>query len=156
MDIIIGIGEYAISNKKEDVLKTYALASCVGITMYCPLTKVGGMIHIALPNHHITELNHSKPGYYASLGVPLLLDMMEKKFHCKKDNLIIQLFGGADSINKMDCFNIGRKNINAITNLLTKMSLKYSFTSVGGHLSRTIEMDIESGQIKMHTQPINI
>lgn len=156
MNIIIGIGEYAISNKKEDTLKTYALASCVGITMYCPLSKVGGMIHIALPDHQITKVQNNKPGYYASLGVPLLLDMMERKFNCKKGNLKIQLFGGADSINKVDFFNIGKKNIQEITYLLTKMNLQYSSTNVGGYFSRTIEMDIATGQIKFHTQPIKI
>lgn len=156
MDNIIGIGQYAVSNKKEDVLKTYALATCVGITMYCPVNEAGGMIHVALPDHQSNGVYSSKPGYYASLGVPLLLNMMEKKFDCNKKDLIIQLFGGAESINKKDCFHIGKKNLHAITNVLDQMNLKYSFSSVGGHMSRTIEMNATTGHIKMHTQPIKI
>lgn len=156
MDIIIGIGEYGISNRKDDVLKTFALASCVGVTMYCRQVMAAGMIHIVLPNHQIKGGNLSKPGYYASLGVPMLIEKMEKEFKCNKKDLVIQLFGGANSICKSDLFLIGKKNIQAISNILTKMNLRYSLSEVGGNMSRTIEMDILSGQVKIHTQPIKI
>ncbi len=156
MDIIIGIGEYAISNRREDVLKTFALASCVGVTMYCPISSAAGMIHIALPEYQINNGSLSKPGYYASLGLPLLLHKMEKEFGCKKSDLVIQLFGGADSIRANDYFLIGKKNIYAITNMLTKMQLRYSNAEIGGNLSRTIEMDVATGRITIHTQPIKI
>jgi len=156
MDIIIGIGEYGISNKKEDVLKTFALASCVGVTMYCPKVSAAGMVHIALPMNQTINESLSKPCYYASLGVPLLLDKMEKEFNCKQKDLVIQLFGGADSVNKNDYFLIGRKNIIYITNLLEKMELRYSYGGIGGNLSRTIEMDVATGCIKIHTQPIKV
>ncbi len=33
-DIIIGIGEIAVSNKPGDIIKTYALGSCVAVIMY--------------------------------------------------------------------------------------------------------------------------
>lgn len=156
MDIIIGIGEYGISNKKEDVLKTFALASCVGVTMYSEVDKVAGMIHIALPEQQTRNDKLSKIGYYASQGVPLLLHKMEKEFGCKQKDLEIQLFGGADSICKADNFLIGKKNILAITSLLAKMQLRYSFGGVGGNLSRTIVMDVATGSIKTHTQPLRI
>ncbi|MHB8129598.1 MAG: chemotaxis protein CheD [Mobilitalea sp.] len=155
MDIIIGIGEYAISNKQADRLKTFALASCVGVTMYCPNKLAAGMIHIALPNHTIST-NISKPGYFASLGVPLLLDKMCKEFGCKKNDLVIQLFGGADSLYENDNFLIGKKNLLAITNFLKQKELKYSYKEVGGNISRTLEMDVATGHIKVHSQLICI
>lgn len=156
MQIIIGIGEYGISNKKDDSLKTFALASCVGITMYNPITSAAGMIHIALPDHQINGGSINKPGYYVSLGIPLLLQKMEKVFGCKKNGLIVQLYGGADSISNNDCFCIGRRNLEAITKLLTKMDLCYSLGGVGGKISRTIEMEVATGYIKISTQPIRI
>lgn len=156
MDIIIGIGEYAISNRQEDVLKTYALASCVGVTIYCPINSVAGMIHIVLPDYQTMNEGLSNPGYYASLGLPLLLHKIEKEFGCKKGDLVIRLFGGADSIRENDYFLIGKKNIYAITNILNKMELKHSIAEVGGNLSRTIEMEVATGHITIHTQPIKI
>ena len=155
MNIIIGIGEYAVSNKKADVLKTFALSSCVGVTMYCPKKYVAGMIHIALPNHTIGT-SISKPGHYASLGIPLLLDKMNREFGCKKNDLVIQIFGGANSLYVNDNFLIGKRNLNAITKLLHKMELKYSVREVGGHISRTLEMDVATGHIRIYSQPINI
>lgn len=156
MDIIVGIGEYGFSNKKEDILKTYALASCVGITMYHPKTSAAGMLHIALPDHQIGNQTISKPGYYASLGIPLLLQTMEKEFGCKKSELVIQLFGGAASIRRDDCFMIGKRNITAITDLLIKAGLKYTCTEVGGYQSRTIEMVVATGCVRLYTQPMRI
>ena len=47
MDKIVGIGEYAISNRREDIIKTFALASCVAVTAYSPSKGVAGMVHIA-------------------------------------------------------------------------------------------------------------
>jgi chemotaxis protein CheD len=156
MNIIIGIGDYGISNKQEDILKTYALASCVGITMYYPKTTAAGMLHIALPDHKIGSQTISKPGYYATLGIPLLLQTMEKEFGCKRSDLVIQLFGGASSISCNDCFMIGKRNIATVTDLLSELGLRYSFAGVGGYQSRTIEMAVATGSVKVYTQPMRI
>jgi len=52
---IIGIGEYAISSSEDDIIKTYALASCVGLVVYNPIAKIVGMVHIALPDSNINR-----------------------------------------------------------------------------------------------------
>lgn len=155
MDIIVGLGDYAISNKQDDILKTYALSSCVGVTMYCPVLGVAGMIHVVLPDDQINN-NQYKPSYYATTGVPLLLHNLESEFGCKNHNLVIRLYGGADSIQHSDLFCIGRKNIYAVTTLLSEMKLNFQYSGVGGKLSRTIEMEVATGNIKVFTQPIKI
>jgi chemotaxis receptor (MCP) glutamine deamidase CheD len=81
---------------------------------------------------------------------------MEKEFGCKKSDLVIQLVGGAASIRSDDCFMIGRRNISAVTDLLIKSGLRYTCAEVGGYQSRTIEMEIATGSIKVYTQPIKI
>jgi len=156
LDIIVGIGDYAISNKREDVIKTYALASCVGVTLYCPRNGVAAMLHTVLPDHHLVNSSITNPSYFVSTGVPLLLNRLEKEFGCKKRDLIIRLYGGANSINQSDLFHIGKKNLNAITHLLTDLNLKYTFSDVGGNESRTIEIKVASGDVKVFKQPIKI
>jgi len=156
MDKIIGIGEFDISNKQEDILKTFALASCVAVTMYHPKALAAGMIHIALPDHSLNSSEIGKPGYYASLGIPRLLQIMEKEFNCKRNELVIQLYGGADSISIHDCFLIGRRNLAAISKILLQEGLRFSYKDVGGTLSRTIAMKVATGVVKVHTQHLRI
>ncbi len=54
--ISVGIGEYAITDAKEEKIVTHALGSCVALIMHCPRTKCTAMAHIVLPeqdaNHH--------------------------------------------------------------------------------------------------------
>ncbi|PKM95213.1 MAG: archease [Firmicutes bacterium HGW-Firmicutes-1] len=156
MEIIIGLGEYAISKSKEDVIKTYALSSCVAVTVHSPLRQVGGMIHIVLPDHKMSDSPQTSAGYYATLGLPYLVQKILNDFGCLKHELVIRLFGGASSIEKNDVFNIGNKNIEAITNILDEMKLNYFLSEVGGNISRTIEMDVASGAVKVYAQPIKV
>ncbi len=44
---IVGIADMKIA-RAEGVLITYALGSCVGICLYDPFIKLGGMVHIML------------------------------------------------------------------------------------------------------------
>ncbi len=156
MELIVGIGDYHISNQKEDVLKTFALASCVAVTVYCPLKMASGMIHIALPEAVDDSKNNIKPGYYATTGIPLLLKAMEESYGCKKEGLLIELFGGANSIKENDVFLIGQKNLQAIKRILDHDNLAYTLVEVGGFVSRTIEMNAITGDIKLMTQSIRI
>lgn len=156
MNSIIGIGEYMVSNKENDTITTLALATCVGVTVFCPKKKASGMIHIALPEPNNVCENIQKVGYYATIGIPILLKEMVKGFGCQKEDLIINLYGGANSIRKDDVFLIGQKNIKAIISILTDMELRYSLKEVGGFVSRTIEMEVTTGCINMNTQSIQI
>ncbi|MFL0248058.1 chemotaxis protein CheD [Candidatus Clostridium stratigraminis] len=157
MDKFVGIGEYVISNDKKDMIKTFALGSCVAVTVYAPSRFVAGMVHIALPSPiSLSKENNERPCYYAIMGVPLLINEMCYKFGCYKSELEVQLFGGSDSIRKNDVFNIGRRNIEAVREVLEGLGLNYKYTQVGGFQSRTIYMEVGTGNIKTMTQPLII
>jgi len=153
---VIGIGEYFVSNKIGDTITTYALASCVAVTLYCPKNKAAGMIHIALPEPMEDSKHLHKLGYYATTGMPSLLETMKNAFGCKKEELLIQLFGGANSIRSDDVFCVGKKNIEAIKSILISDGLKFNLQDVGGYVSRTIQMEVTTGCIKSETQAIQI
>jgi len=156
MDIVIGIGEYAISNSSVDVLKTFSLASCVAVSFYCATKKIAGMIHIALPSHNEDREIPKKPAYYASLGLPIIIEKLTQEYGCLKSELTAQLFGGASSINRNDYFKIGIQNIKAIQNILSELNITVSASEVGGFISRSIAMEVSSGNISISTQPIKI
>jgi chemotaxis protein CheD len=149
MEKTIGLGELVVSSEIGDVLKTYALATCVGITAYSPIKKVAGMAHIVLPAPYSNIPEVAKPAYYATKGVPLLIQKMCHEFGCLKRELTIHLFGGADSKNTDDVFKVGNRNLVMIEQLLEQMSVRYQHVDTGGNVSRTIEMDVTTGKVKV-------
>lgn len=154
---IVGIGEYMISKDQTDILKTFALASCIGLTMYSPSKRVLGMAHIALPSSSLNcGDNRYKPAYFADLAVPLLLKKMCLEYGCSKHELIIKLYGGAQSIREMDVFQIGLVNLTAVKDILYANHLSCDAGETGGKNSRTIEMDVGKGNVKIDLQPLKI
>ncbi len=149
---IIGIGEMAVSVGAEDILKTFALSSCVAVAAYSPRKKVSGLIHVVLPSAEGRQC--IKPCYYADTGIPLLIKRMCALCSCKESELRISLYGGACSMRKDDVFNIGRMNLNKIKRVLSGMHLAYQEKDTGGQVSRTLEMSVETGNIRVFSQPL--
>jgi chemotaxis protein CheD len=154
MERVIGLGEIVVSNQIGDVLKTYALGSCIGITIYSSFRKVGGMGHIVLPRPLDFRSGNEKPGNFASTGVPFLINKICSEFGCHKSELKINLFGGASSRNKKDIFQIGKRNSDEVIRILQLLNFEHINTDIGGAFSRTIEMDILSGNVKVTKQSI--
>ncbi|SDG34037.1 chemotaxis protein CheD [Desulfosporosinus hippei] len=155
MDKIVGIGEYGIAEKREDFIKTYALASCVAVTAYNPDNHLAGMIHIALPHPVNEKEGQRRPIYYATSGIPIMIDRLRLEYGCQLRDLQVKLFGGADSLRVDDYFKIGQRNIKAVRETLLAMNLKILDEQIGGYLSRSITMSVSTGQIEIKTLPIN-
>lgn len=156
MDYNIGIGEYMISRRRGDRLITHALGSCVAVTFYLKDKNIGGMIHIALPKAKEAIVDVKKRSYYADVGLPLMINELKSKYGCNLNELDIRMFGGADSINPKDQFRIGEKNLLVVEAILKDYALKFDKTETGGVKSRTIEMDLQTGVIKIRKQSIVI
>ena len=48
--LIVGIADLKTSANAADVVITYALGSCLGITAHDPVARVGGMVHVMTPS----------------------------------------------------------------------------------------------------------
>ena len=154
MEHVVGMGDYTISNREDDILRTFSLASCVAVTAYSPLKRIAGMIHVVLPAILAHMDGRERASYFAETGVPLLISDMCYKYGCRKEELQIQLFGGADSIMEQDIFNIGQKNIHAVKLALNKLGLAVFKEDLRGNDSRTITMDVKTGFIEVNRQRI--
>ena len=87
VDRIIGIGEYAISEHTNDILRTFALSSCVALTAYSPVKRVMGMVHIALPSSQIWQSSKLSPAYYADTAVAMLINKICMLYGCAKGKI---------------------------------------------------------------------
>ena len=50
--VSVGIADMKIT-RREGILITYALGSCIGISFYDPMIKLGALLHIMLPQKQI-------------------------------------------------------------------------------------------------------
>ena len=72
-DLIVGMSDIKLSNNKNDVIITYALGSCIGITVFDPIAKVGGLLHFMLPDSTLDQnKSRDNPEMFADTGIPLI------------------------------------------------------------------------------------
>ncbi|HDQ13438.1 MAG TPA: chemotaxis protein CheD [Sediminispirochaeta sp.] len=147
MRLDVGIGEWQVSNRPEDELKTYALGSCVAVLAYDPKNRVAGLIHVALPDSKVNQDKALKlPGYFADTGLPVLFEEMQKKGAAKK-NIKVKLTGGSSIMDQNRHFDIGRRNTIAIKRYLWKNGYGVVKEDTGGNSSRTVSFKVGDGTI---------
>ncbi|MEZ5427212.1 MAG: chemotaxis protein CheD [Pyrinomonadaceae bacterium] len=150
----IGIAEMKVSSNTEDTLITYALGSCLGIVAYDPVAKVGGMLHVMLP---LSSVNPAKakdnPFMFVDTGVPELFRACYKA-GAVKQRLIVKVAGGASTQQKdsEDQFQIGKRNFLMLRKLLWKNNVLIESFDVGDKHSRTMSLDIETGDVTLKIQ----
>lgn len=143
----IGIGEWAVSDSKDDILKTYALGSCVAVIIYDAKTGVAGLIHVALPEASVDpEKARLQPGYFADTGLPLMIEEM-KKLGASRAGVWVKLAGGASVMDPGNFFDIGKRNILAVKRVLWKSSLGPVAEDTGGSISRTVSFAVADGGV---------
>ncbi len=147
--IMLGIGEYAVSNIPGQIIKTMSLGSCVALTVYHRVTKSVGMVHIALPESNINiERGNQLPGRFADTGVKVLLEEIIRLGSIKKrKNLIVKIVGGANVVAASDFFKIGERNVTAIKQHLHQWRLHPAAEDIYGTFSRTVSMEVNTGKV---------
>jgi chemotaxis protein CheD len=143
----IGIGEWSVSKCEDDVLKTYALGSCVAVLIYDAKVRVAGLIHVALPESSVDpERARVQPGYFADSGLPRMIEEM-KNLGATRSGVWVKLAGGASVMDPGNYFDIGKRNILAVKKVLWKSSLGPIAEDTGGSMSRTVAFSVADGMV---------
>ncbi len=142
----VDISDMKISDNENDILVTYSLGSCVGVTLYDPKENIGGLIHCMLPLSKVDRDKARKnPFMFVDTGLmKMLQDMYERG--AKKKNLVAKLAGGAKLLDKNNIFNVGERNIVVVRKILWKNDILIKGMDVGGSKSRTVRLYMESGR----------
>lgn len=147
--LIVGVADMKIAVKPGDTLITYALGSCLGVTVHDPVAGVGGMLHVMLPDS-ATATAGAKPNPYkfVDTGLPQLFKQSYVA-GAKKERLVVKVVGGASSKENEadDMFQIGKRNFLALKKLLWKNGVVIAAHDVGGSVSRTVSLDVGSGEV---------
>lgn len=149
--IKVGMADLKIS-KSPNKLTTLGLGSCVGVALYDPITKIGGLAHIMLPDSTQIKRN-TNLAKFADTGIIELLHQMNK-VGVNKERIVAKIAGGAQmfEFQQMDePLRIGTRNILAVKRLLKELSIPLIASDTGSNYGRTVEFDLGTGKLKIKT-----
>jgi len=148
--VVVGMADYKIA-RPPDQLMTAGLGSCIGLCVYDPHARIGGMAHVMLPTSE--GMSGSNLMKYADTCVKLMMDELARQ-GVSKTRLKAKMAGGAQMFTfagKNPTMRIGERNAEAVSEQLRKYGIPLLGSDVGGNAGRTITFDVGSGDLHIRT-----
>lgn len=145
MDHLVRIAHHATAKGSGRIL-TIGLGSCVAITLYEPLSKVGGMAHVLLPDPSVARDNQNL-AKFATTAVPLLLSEMRARG--MRATPFARLAGGASLFGNLlgsAQGQMGTRNVAAARAALREAGIGVRAEETGGEGGRSVVLEVESGR----------
>ncbi len=145
--VSVGLGEIQVAAEAGTVLMALGLGSCIGIAVYDPQVRVGGMAHVVLPE----PLDPAAPASakFATVAVPELLARVEA-LGAERRRLICKIAGGAQVLQTAASrhnFRIGERNIEAVNAALAAAGLAPCAQDCGGKTGRSVQLNVLDGRV---------
>jgi chemotaxis protein CheD len=146
--IIVEVASYRVE-KNSKILSCLGLGSCLGIAIYDPRRRIGGLAHAMLPKFQEGR-NRKKPEKYVDTAIYIMIDEMIER-GCLKRNLVAKLVGGASMFifTTEDALNIGGRNTEVARETMDKEKIEIKAEEVGGNSGRTMNFDLKNGKIQV-------
>lgn len=141
----IPAGSYQVSAQGPLILEAY-LGTCVGLTLICQSSGVGGLIHLLLPESP-TPFGSNQPKKYAATGVPMFIkEMLDAG--AQRDTLTACMAGGAlvGPLSQHDLdLDIGGRTVEVTKKILAAQGIRLERTETGGFFTCRLSLDLTSG-----------
>ncbi|UCH80373.1 MAG: chemotaxis protein CheD [Nitrospiraceae bacterium] len=142
--VYLSPGEMYISGKPSVV--STVLGSCVSITMYHRVLKIGAICHGLLPVCTRTLRDNCKttcPEPYKYIDCAFMhIQQKFQTFSMNHDEIEIKLFGGAevllDRVKMPGNMSIGEKNIQIAKKLISQLGYNITASDTGGSVGRKL------------------
>ena len=145
--IKVGMADLKIC-KAPDAVTTLGLGSCVGIALRDPVLKIGGLVHIMLPDSTAMHSNNTVVEKFADTGIVELVRQLELK-GANRGRLVAKIAGGATMFqvqSRSDIMKIGERNVVATINTLESLNIKILAQDTGANYGRTVTFFPETGE----------
>ncbi|TLM98378.1 MAG: chemotaxis protein CheD [Actinobacteria bacterium] len=146
MERVVTISDYAVSADPAETLVTYSLGSCLGLALHDPVAGVAGLLHAMMP---LSSANKDKaaenPAMYVDTGAQALLQKLFDQ-GASRANLTAKVAGAASQLDADGLFRIGERNYAVVRKVLWKNGILIAAEDVGGSVSRTLYLDVETGR----------
>ncbi len=149
--IKVGMADYKIGRNPASII-SYGLGSCVGIALFDPVTKIGGLAHIMLPDSTQARSTEN-PAKFADTAIPKMLDDMIR-IGAVRSRVVAKIAGGAQMFkftNATDIMRVGERNADSVKNILKKLAVQLLAEDTGGNYGRTVELKLDSGLYRVKT-----
>ena len=151
-NLVVDIADFAVSNDPSATLITYSLGSCIGVSIWDPNVHVGGMLHYMLPESSLSpEKAKSSPAMFCDTGIPRMFRAAYELGAVKK-RLVVKVAGGSLLLDDNGTFNIGKRNYLALRKIFWKNGVMIDGEDVGGSISRTMRLNLTSGEVTLKTR----
>ncbi len=151
-NITVDISDMKLSRTPGDVIVTYSLGSCVGVTLYDPVAQVGGMIHCMLPLSKIDrDKAKLKPYMFVDTGVAAMLSELYA-MGAKRQNIIAKVAGAGSPLGQEETFRIGQRNYTILRKFLWKNNILIDKEDVGGSKARTLYLYMSDGRTTVKSE----
>jgi len=140
------------TGKNPDSIISYGLGSCVGIALYDPQAKIGGLAHIMLPDSNQARATDNK-AKFADTALPVMLDEIIR-MGAVKSRITAKIAGGSQMfsfVQATDIMRIGDRNAEAVREVLKSLSIRLLAEDVGGNYGRTVELLLDTGVFVIKT-----
>jgi len=144
----VGMAQFRVEAAPARMM-TFALGSCVGIVLYDPVAKIGGLAHVMHPSSKRVQNNVNR-AKFVDTAVELMLSRMAKK-GAQRSRIVAKIFGGAKMFQSISTshgvMQIGEENVKATKAELAGRNIPVVAESTGGEKGRTVFFDVASGKV---------
>ena len=149
--LVVDIADFAVSRDRDTALITYSLGSCIGVAIWDPVVRVGGLLHYMLPDSRLSaEKAKDSPAMFCDTGIPRLF-RAAYELGAVKSRLLVKVAGGGALLDDNGTFCIGKRNYVALRNIFWKNVVLIDAADVGGCLSRTVTLSVATGVVLVRT-----
>jgi chemotaxis protein CheD len=148
-EVVVGVGACGFGGVPTVSIATYALGSCIAVMAWDWKLRIGGLLHAMLPDSAI-DLSRaaSEPFVYVDTGIPEMFRRLEQKGASKR-RMRCCVAGGASMVLDPVRFEIGKRNYLAARKAFWKLGAFIDQEDVGGVETRSLRLDLATGQIDM-------
>lgn len=145
VEIKVGMADLKVC-VSPDSITTLGLGSCVGIALRDPITKIGGLAHIMLPDS--TQIrNNSNIPKFADTGIEELVRQVTMR-GASRMRLVAKIAGGAQMFgfgSQSETVKVGERNVEATKKKLAQMKIPILAEDTGKNFGRTVIFYPETG-----------
>ena len=132
--------------RAPDSLTTLGLGSCIGLTLYDPVTKIGGLVHYMLPDS--TKLkNNSNIAKFGDTGIKELYKQVVANGASPR-RLVAKIAGGAKMFEVSGLSqvgNVGERNSEEAKIILKELKIPLIAEDTGLNYGRNVVLDCNNG-----------
>jgi chemotaxis protein CheD len=149
---VIAIAEMIVTDDVNDTLITYSLGSCLGVSVYDPIAKVGGMIHCLLPTSRSNpQKAQENPYMYTDTGMVALFNTLFS-LGVRKENMQLKVAGAGAPMDMGEQFRIGERNFAVLRKFLWKNNILLNGQDIGGKQPRTMLLNMATGRTTIRSR----